>query len=95
MSIIKPYTINSGTMEHRILVTANQVDNDYNGNPQYVVQVWVFGQGSETGHIWNPKLKGYRDRKDQSYKIQAYNLKEDLNRFVEEFEKHIQEVTKP
>jgi hypothetical protein len=87
MSIIKNFIINSGTMNHNILVTAQKTDNDYNGNPQYLVQVWT----GIDGHVWYPKLKGYRDRKDNSYKMQSYDIHKTLNHFVNKFENHIKQ----
>jgi hypothetical protein len=91
MSIMKNFTINSGTMEHKITVTAQKTANDYSGNPQYLIQVWVRDEENNTGHIWYPKLKGFRDRKDDSYKLQSYSINEDLVEFVSKFEKHIQD----
>lgn len=68
-SIMKRKAIIIGDTPHLVVVTAQRTENDFNGNPQALVQVWTTVNG---GHVWYPKMKGYRDRNDMSYKVQAW-----------------------
>lgn len=75
-----------------VLVTVQRGGNDSSGNPMYNVQVWTRYDnhlGQPTGSLWTPKVKGYRLTKDRSYRIQSYNISEDVTRFMEEFEKAV------
>lgn len=67
--------------KNRVLVTAQRKDNDAYGNPQYRVQVWLLDQG----HLWYPKVPGYRDNKDMYYTIKTYDLDKDIKRFLDQF----------
>lgn len=75
-----------------VLVTVQRGGNDSSGNPMYNVQVWMRYYnhlGQSTGSLWTPKVKGYRLTKDRSYRIQSYNITDDVTRFMEEFEKAV------
>ena len=75
-----------------VLVTVQRSGNDSSGNPMYNVQVWTRYDnhlGQPTGSLWTPKVKGYRLTKDRNYRIQSYNISEDVTRFMEEFEKAV------
>lgn len=93
MSFIHTYAIKVGKTDHLITVTCQRVDNDHYGNPIYSIQVWTTG---DDGHIWYPKLKGFRDRKDQTYRLQSYNIQDDIKNFVtlfaNELTKRLQEI---
>lgn len=92
MSKLNKFIINSGTMHHDVMVTTIKTNHDSNGNPQYLLQVWVLNDGGMSGHIWYPHIKGFRDRADQCYKLQSYDIDTDIIRFIAQFEKHLQEV---
>jgi hypothetical protein len=51
-----------------LFITMEQVDNDFNGNPMVVFQIWTKPQGEFMGNVWYPKMKGFRTRKDYKYK---------------------------
>jgi hypothetical protein len=66
---MQQHTILIGDTAHMVVVTAQRTENDVNGNPQALIQVWTTVNG---GHVWYPKMKGYRDRNDMSYKVQVW-----------------------
>lgn len=83
-SAITQHAITVGETKHLITVTAVPTENDYNGNPQWLVQVWT---SSNNGHIWYPKVKGYRERKDDTYKVTGYQgIQNIVKDFVTRFE---------
>lgn len=70
--------------ETRVLVTAQRKDNDFYGNPQYRVQVWALSDSDPVqGHLWYPKVPGYRDNKDMYYNIKTYDIDKDIKRFLD------------
>jgi hypothetical protein len=84
-SIIRDYEISVRGQKHNIIVTATMDGFDMNGNKTYLIQVWT----KIDGHIWHPKIKGYRDRQDKKYKIQVDNLIHNIDFFISQFEKHL------
>lgn len=70
------YTVGNGTKTH-ITITGERTDNDINGNPQWLLQVW-----SGYNQLYYPKIKGHRKRTDQRYKVQGYILEEEMDAFA-------------
>ncbi|UTC25187.1 hypothetical protein Bfsp1_31 [Cytobacillus phage Bfsp1] len=81
-------TIEVAGKDKEIMVSANRIENDFSGNPQYLLQVYSM-QNDSYGTIWYPKLPGFRDRKDQSYKVQSYSIMQTINTFADSFESYI------
>lgn len=72
-----------------VIITTQQIDADVNGNPRHKIQVWV--DREENGsNLWTPFVKCYRLLKDDSYTIQSYNIKMDIEYFIMAFESSIQ-----
>jgi hypothetical protein len=71
----------------RLIVTAEQTDNDFNGNPMVLVQVWTDETANYRGNVWYPKIKGQRVRKDRKYKVYMYG---DINNTVDIFIRTLQ-----
>lgn len=65
----------------KTMVTAQRKDNDAYGNPQYRVQIWLLDDNGQ-GHLWYPKVPGYRQNKNQYYNIQAYDLDKAVRSFL-------------
>ena len=86
-SILKKYPIVAREGGSHFLVTATmqQTKNDYNGNPQYLVQLWL------NKHLWYPKVNGYRYRKTNDYKMTSYNIESTLDDFMNDLQKSIYE----
>jgi hypothetical protein len=82
-STIQQHTILIGTTPHLITVTAVRTENDVNGNPQCLMQVWTT---VNSGNVWYPRVKGYRERKDDMYKVSTYSLDQAISTLVERFE---------
>ena len=93
MSMMKNFTVKlQGESDVNVSATIQQTTNDYNGNPCYLVQVWAGGNYNQYSHIWYPRIKGYRERKDNFYKVSGYDgLEVILDNFMKEFQEAILE----
>jgi hypothetical protein len=75
----------------QVIVTAQRTNNDTYGNPRYAVQVWIHRPETfNAGNLWCPKVKGHKLNKNDQYIIQSYNLDDDIQGFIQEFEKAVQ-----
>lgn len=72
-----------------VIITTQQINADVNGNPRHKVQVWVDRENNES-NLWTPFVRGYRLRNnDDSYTVQSWNIKEDIEHFISAFEQSI------
>lgn len=77
-SLLKRYDYKAGDTESHITITGERTANDVNGNPVWMLQLW---SGHDT--VWHPKLVGYRQRKDNRYRVQGYDLQEEMDLLAE------------
>lgn len=83
-SLIREYKVNTSFLySRRVLATIERTENDANGNPKYLIQVW----SGLDGVIWYPKIKHYRERKDNKYSTSSHcGIEHTLDMFMERFE---------
>lgn len=72
-----------------LIITAQSTDNDFNGNPMALFQIWTTPTEDYNGMLWYPKIKGYRDRKDNAYKGYIHG---GIDTSLDIFVKHLQEA---
>jgi hypothetical protein len=86
-SLVRTTVQNSYGEKMRLIVTATQTDNDFNGNPMALIQIWTEPTDNYNGNLWYPKIKGIRHRKDHSYKVYMY---QDIHYTLEVFIRTLQ-----
>lgn len=82
----------SETHSHKVIVTAQRINNDSSGNPRYGVQVWAIHDDRDSGNLWCPIVKGYRLNKNDQYILQSYSLDNDIWVFIQAFERVVKHV---
>jgi hypothetical protein len=87
-SAIKEVTLQNKYNERQtFIITIQQTDNDFNGNPQALCQIWTKRQDGGNGNLWYPKIKGFRHRNDRTYKTQVHGgMNNTLDVFIKIFQ---------
>jgi hypothetical protein len=65
----------------RLVVTAQPLKDDKDGNKRHFFQAWVSYSKSESA-LYAPNLDGYKVNRNKGYNVQTNNLESDLIEFA-------------